>query len=600
MIDSLYTAQQLEAKSSQSGFKQIVTRISLLRVAWFFLGLAAIWATFSLENVLLTEVAILAFIVVFGVLVRIQGKYEKRYRYFSALLKIISNEALVKNGGKNIYGNGAVYNSGVHPYTSDLDIYGEASLFALINRGVSPKGEETLAEWLAKPALPEEIRARQEAVRELAQVPDWRFSLQSFLWQGKEDTYGDEISKLFAFMNQDDKSSVSWLATYVKYLPWLMAVLCLATLVVKPVGLLLVLVGFINMVLVFFFSADVNRTASLVTKAGNTFDKYSDAFDKIEQETFHSAKLKNMQQAIGRGNDRGLSFELKRLAAIIQRLDYRLNVFLGVLLNIVLAWDIRQYVAMHIWKHDNKELLRDAFDILGVFESLISLASLHFNHSDWVLPEIVVSADYTFIAKGLGHPLIPESNLVRNDFTLDNTRTVDIITGSNMAGKSTFQRTMGINMVLAMAGAPVCAHALKVSPMRVFTYMRIKDSLNENTSTFKAELDRLAALMSYVNEEEKVYFLVDEMLRGTNSADKYRGSKAIIEKLIAEKAVGCVATHDLMISELEQDYPDYVRNFYFDIEVRDGEMTFDYLIKHGVCKTFNASLLLKQLGIEMN
>jgi len=168
-----------------------------------------------------------------------------------------------------------------------------------------------------------------------------------------------------------------------------------------------------------------------------------------------------------------------------------------------------------------------------------------------------------------------------------------------MAGKSTFLRTIGINTVLALCGAPVCAAEMKVSVITIITYMRIKDSLNESTSTFKAELDRLQMLLKAVESDQKVFFLIDEMLRGTNSVDKYRGSKAVIEQLIKKKGVGMVATHDLQIAELEAAHPDYVRNFYFDIKVKDGEMLFDYKLKHGECKTFNASLLLKQIGIEV-
>jgi DNA mismatch repair ATPase MutS len=168
-----------------------------------------------------------------------------------------------------------------------------------------------------------------------------------------------------------------------------------------------------------------------------------------------------------------------------------------------------------------------------------------------------------------------------------------------MAGKSTFLRTIGINTVLALCGAPVCASEMQVSVITIISYMRIKDSLNESTSTFKAELDRLQMLLAAVSNEPKVFFLIDEMLRGTNSVDKYLGSKAVIEQLISKKGVGMVATHDLQIAHLEQKHPDYVRNFYFDIQVIDGEMLFDYKIKHGECKTFNASLLLKQIGIDV-
>ena len=168
-----------------------------------------------------------------------------------------------------------------------------------------------------------------------------------------------------------------------------------------------------------------------------------------------------------------------------------------------------------------------------------------------------------------------------------------------MAGKSTFLRTLGINTVLALCGGPVCAESMQVSVVHLFTYMRINDSLNESTSTFKAELDRLQMLLGVVSAANRTFFLIDEMLRGTNSVDKYLGSKAVIEKLISQQGVGLVATHDLQLAKLEEEYPDYIRNHYFDIQVIDGEMLFDYKIKDGECKTFNASMLLRQIGIGL-
>ncbi|MDB5118365.1 MAG: mismatch repair protein MutS, partial [Mucilaginibacter sp.] len=244
--------------------------------------------------------------------------------------------------------------------------------------------------------------------------------------------------------------------------------------------------------------------------------------------------------------------------------------------------------------------LEDAFDVIAEFEALSGIAGLQVNYRDWSTPQIDDSEAYTIVARNMAHPLINSKNRVQNDYELTDTFKIDIITGSNMAGKSTFLRTIGINTVLALCGAPVCAESMKVSVITMVSYMRIKDSLNESTSTFKAELDRLQMLLAAVEKEYKVFFLIDEMLRGTNSVDKYLGSKAVIEQLIGKKAVGMVATHDLQIAQLEQQYPDYVRNFYFDIQVKDGEMLFDYKMKHGECKTFNATMLLKQIGINID
>jgi DNA mismatch repair ATPase MutS len=273
---------------------------------------------------------------------------------------------------------------------------------------------------------------------------------------------------------------------------------------------------------------------------------------------------------------------------------------LGVILNGLLVWNVKQVIAIENWKRDNQENIEEAFDVVAEFETLISLAGLHINYPDWTVPQIANGEGYTLSAKAIAHPLINSKTRVENDYELNDTLKIDIITGSNMAGKSTFLRTLGINTVLALCGAPVCAQSMQVSVITMISYMRIKDSLNESTSTFKAELDRLQMLLAAVDGPEKVYFLIDEMLRGTNSVDKYKGSKAVIEQLIRKKGVGLVATHDLQIALLEQKYPDYIRNYYFDIQVINGEMLFDYKIKHGECKTFNASLLLKQIGIDVD
>jgi len=292
-----------------------------------------------------------------------------------------------------------------------------------------------------------------------------------------------------------------------------------------------------------------------------------------------------------------LSEQVKRFSLLINHLNFGLSA-VGALLNMIMLWNIRHLFAIEDWKRANHEQLKKAFDVLASFEALISLGALKTNNPDWCFANISEDEQYTLNAEAIGHPLIPESERIDNDYFLDNTLKIDIITGSNMAGKSTFLPTLGINTVMALCGAPSCTSKMDVSCILVFTYMRIRDSLNESTSTFKAELDRLQALIRILDSSSgKVYFLIDEMLRGTNSVDKYLGSKAVIEKLIAQNAVGIVATHDLQIAGLEKKYPDYIRNYYFDIQIEESEMKFDYKLKSGECKTFNAALLLKRIGI---
>lgn len=334
----------------------------------------------------------------------------------------------------------------------------------------------------------------------------------------------------------------------------------------------------------------------MIGKMSRTLNHFSDAIAAIRNEEWKSPLGQDLSAGLKDNSNGNLSAEIKRFSLLINHLTFG-QTGVGAILNAVMLWNIRQVFAIEDWKKTNHDNLQQAFDVIASFEALISLSSLKTNYPEWCFADIDEGEAYTLVANDIGHPLIPSITRVNNNYSLNNELRIDIVTGSNMAGKSTFLRTLGINTVLALCGAPACASKLKVSRMLVFTYMRIRDSLNESTSTFKAELDRLQTLLKMLDSSEKAYFLIDEMLRGTNSVDKYLGSKAVIEKLIAKKAVGVVATHDLQLADLEQKYPDYIRNYYFDIQIERDEMHFDYKLKSGECKTFNASLLLKRIGI---
>ncbi|MGF1925509.1 MAG: MutS-related protein, partial [Bacteroidia bacterium] len=292
------------------------------------------------------------------------------------------------------------------------------------------------------------------------------------------------------------------------------------------------------------------------------------------------------------------STEIKKLAKIIQAFDARLNILLGALLNFFFLWDLRCCIKIGEWHQNSAAKVDNGLSRIGDFEELISIATLNFNYPSWTFPTI--EDQFCLNAVEMGHPLIPAEKRIDNNYNVGPAPTVDIVTGSNMAGKSTFLRTTGINAVLAYLGAPVCAAEMKISIFKLLTYMRIKDSLNENTSTFKAELNRLKMILNQVAEHDNAFVLIDEMLRGTNSKDKYMGSKAFIERLVALKTPTLFATHDLQLSELKDTHPDDVRNFHFDIQINNGEMDFDYKLKEGPCTIFNAAILLKEIGLTLD
>ena len=456
-----------------------------------------------------------------------------------------------------------------------------------------------LAKWLYGPADKETIRLRQEAIAEIAGKNDWKLDFQAHLLfclkQQKE-----QIKNMLAYLKlplqfEDSK----WIKSYLIIAPWMFPVLFIISFFYLPAGYFLPILAMANYRIVSARGEIVKKTDLIAGRIGKTLDHFFSAFKSIEEEEWKSVYLNQLYAKLKNERGGGLSGNIKHVSALINKLNYRLNLLVGFVLNMIFLWDLRQVIAIEEWKKSNNQNFEAAFDAIAEYEALVSLASLHINYPDWCFPEIAGGPAYTLAAKGLAHPLISRAKRIENDYELDSAFNIDIITGSNMAGKSTFLRTAGINTVLALCGAPVCAYYMKVSVMTILSYMRIKDSLNESTSTFKAELDRLQMLLKAVESDQKIFFLIDEMLRGTNSVDKYLGSKAVIERLISKKAVGMVATHDLQIAELEKKYPVYIRNFYFDIQVVNGEMLFDYKMKHGECKTFNASLLLKQIGIDV-
>ncbi|TWJ04413.1 MutS-like protein [Mucilaginibacter frigoritolerans] len=597
----LNTYQQTAAFAQQEAdkYKKMANNYGLYRLLAFGLFILSICAAIAVDEVGIIGFSLAVLVICFSWLIKKQNHFETLGAYYQDIKKVNENEITSIESRGNMYNNGAMVNNEKHYYASDLDIFGNGSLFQLVNRCATFPGLVKLAGWLNAPAKKDVIILRQQAISEIANKNDWKLDIQAHLLFSLKQQR-EQIKNLLEYLKipvelKDEK----WLSLYSKIAPWLVFVAIITAIFYVPARYFVPMLMLFNYRLVSSRSEIVDKTDLIAGKIGKTLAHFVLAFKSIEGEDWQSAYLKEVSAKIKTGDKDNVSHKIQQLSLLINKLNYRLNLLVKFVLNVFCLWDIRQVIAIENWKKNNHQSFETAFDVVAEFEAIISLASLKINNHDWCIPQIADGEGYTIIAKHLAHPLISGDKRVDNDFELDNAFKIDIITGSNMAGKSTFLRTIGINTVLALCGAPVCASEMKVSVITIITYMRIKDSLNESTSTFKAELDRLQLLLKAVESDDKVFFLIDEMLRGTNSVDKYRGSKAVIEQLIKKKAVGMVATHDLQIAELEAAHPDYVRNFYFDIKVKDGEMLFDYKIKHGECKTFNASLLLKQIGIDV-
>jgi hypothetical protein len=567
-----------------------ITRLVLLLVEiGFFVGLTS--STGSPANAVWSVLLLLP-VAAFVMVVKKQNVLEKQLKFHQNLLWVYSNEVNLIQGKPNGYDVGTKFEDELHPYLSDLDIFGKSSLYALINRGATKIGMEELAKHLAEPTTVDVAIERQQAIVELTSKIENTFVFRANLRGNDLNRIEEMKAKLEGqLLSQVKFTEHRLLRFYVNSIPYLMAVLLVLGLIFGgSFWSVFGIAAFVNAMLTYFYSKKITAVYVGFSGGSNLLSNYADAIAWTEQYNWQNDYIRRLFHSSDKVSD-----QINALSKIIVAFDARLNFLLYAILNFFLLWDLRCSIQLGDWCKTASNKVAKGLDRIGYFEELISFATLNYNHPEWHFPTF--STHFHFDAEELGHPLISKGKCVNNNFSLKEHPTVDIVTGSNMAGKSTFLRTVGINMVLAYAGAPVCAKKMKLSSFRLLTYMRIKDNLIESTSTFKAELNRLKMILTAVEKQPNAFVLIDEMLRGTNSKDKFDGSKAFIEKLINLKTPTLFATHDLQLSELEQVHPQSVRNFHFDIQLVANEMEFDYLIKQGPCTKFNAAILLKQIGL---
>ncbi|WP_343523285.1 DNA mismatch repair protein MutS [Pedobacter sp.] len=597
-IISGYSEKIKEVTDDINQTKKLIDKLSLVRVGLFlaeilFFILLVRSADDSLRT--LIQIALLLPVIAFAYVIRKQSRLDLEIDYKKQLLWVYQNEWNVLNGQENGYDHGTAFESETHPYTSDLDIFGKASLFALLNRCSTKKGKDVLAKKLAGKSTRDIILNRQEAVKEIIIKIEETYSFRASL-HGYDPEKIEQIKTQLKLQLGEQLEFVrsKFLRLYVKLVPFVTFGLILAAIIFSSAfWKILALVFIIHTGWNVLLSAKINKVFYSFGGSSGLLNGYASAILWTEKQNWKSTYILSLFDS-----HVPVSQEIKSLSKIIQNFDARLNILVGGILNALLLWDLKCCINLDIWYKSSSKDVIAALNHLGDFEELISLATVAYNQPDWVFP--IVTDQFTLKTEQLGHPLIRRELRIDNDFQLSTNPTVDIVTGSNMAGKSTFLRTLGINMVLVYAGAPVCARSMQLPVFSINTYMRIKDSLNESTSTFKAELNRLKMILDNVVKDNDTFVLIDEMLRGTNSRDKYLGSKVFIEKLIAEKTPALFATHDLQLADLIIDHPEMVRNFHFDIQISDGEMKFDYLLKQGPCKTFNAAILLKQIGLTLD
>ena len=356
-----------------------------------------------------------------------------------------------------------------------------------------------------------------------------------------------------------------------------------------------------NALVIWFFvgltvtSLFLKKTQNLYSNASNakdTFKQYYLVLKEIENVKFNSEILKNKQKEI-QSEDKKASSVFSEFSKALDAFDQRNNLLIATIGNAFFLWELRCAIKVEKWIQQYSHTVEQWFEVIAFFDAENSLANFNFNHPNYVFPEIVKKAN-VISSKKLGHPLLNSENRIDNDFEIDKNSFL-IVTGANMAGKSTFLRTISLSILMANIGLPVCANSFKYRPVKLITSMRTTDSLAENESYFYSELKRLKLIVETIQTDD--YFIVlDEILKGTNSKDKAVGSKKFVEKLVQSKSTGIIATHDVSLCELEKDFEE-IKNFFFDADISNNELHFDYLFKKGVCENMNASFLLKKMKI---
>lgn len=589
---------QTRVDSLKQNHKQLISKKNALGILRFGSILALIAAFYYLYSFgwIYVICATILLLFVFTQLILRDLKNKEAIQHLLHLIKINEDEILALQHQYKQFENGAELQPKEHDYANDMDIFGQASLFQMLNRTTSEMGTNTLGHWLLFPTDKKNILARQIAVKELHEKILWRQQLQAI---GKE--------KRISIQTQTRLQN--WLLapnSFIGFKPWkwlriLLPAIMIGISIAAYFDVVEMNVFYFSLLLFAVIAFQINKVVSPIhaqlSKMVDELKALSKSIDCIEKEEFESPLLQELKQQFISQNGKA-SQKLKQLQKILDRLDLRYNIVLSAPLNLWLLWNLQQVLDLEKWKKDNTEIIDNWFEALGKFEALNSFANVQFNYPEWIFP-VLKDEHFSISATNLGHPLIPSSKRVNNSIEINLRGEIMLVTGSNMAGKSTYLRSVGINVILAMAGAPVCASKFSVSPVHLISSMRIADNLEESTSTFYAELKKLKNVIDKVNANEPVFVLLDEILRGTNSLDRHTGSVALVKQLIKQKAAAIIATHDVALADLKLQYPDHILNYHFDVQVDKEELHFDYLLKPGVCTSLNASILMKKIGIEL-
>lgn len=607
-IETIYSNMVKESQQKLSKVQQQIYRIGTLRLLLFVAGVAGIIYFWSENWIVLGGIAFVT-LLPFILLIKYHNRLFYQKDYLEKMIEVNQQELSALNYDTSTFDDGEEFIDPSHLYTFDLDVFGVHSLFQYINRTCTQLGKNRLGHWLDKHLTnKEKIIERQEAIRELAPELKFRqrFRILGLLHKGK--TADEAELKAWAV-----SPSVFRTNKFLRILPMLVAgtnILCIA----------LVIAGFLSaniggfiwmcfLIASFSFTKRISKVQAVYGKKLQILGTYAKLLHLMDEQQMISTLLKSIKEEIG-GEKRKASYSIQRLDKLMNELDQRNNYFMYTVLNGSFFWELWQIMRIEAWKEQYAAELPRWLTAIGDIDALNSLATFAYNHPDYTYPALLNQTEvytgnseclqsFRLCAQSMGHPLMQRDRCVHNNIDMEKRPFFIIITGANMAGKSTYLRTVGINYLLACIGAPACATQMKLYPAQLITSLRTSDSLNDNESYFFAELKRLKLIIDKLQAGEELFIILDEILKGTNSMDKQKGSFALIKQFMTLKANGIIATHDLLLGTLIELFPDNIRNYCFEADITNNELTFSYRMRPGIAQNMNACFLMKKMGIAV-
>lgn len=588
-----YTERLSLTKGQLQQVKKQIFRISMLRLTLFIAGVAGIYFFFS-QTPLLIVCICLTFLPLF-ILVKIHNHFFIRKEWLETQARIIQEELQALSGDYSSFEDGKEYVNPEHPYSFDLDIFGRRSLFQSINRTCTFFGKARLAKWLQN-HLHEKtsIEKRQEMVREISEHTLFReqFRIAGLVHHGQSSD-GEKIQAWSQSPAQ--YLHAGWVKAFIWGVPVINSLLLITSLIGWTSFSCLGLSFGIFLVLSFGIIKRATYIQETYGKKLKSLNGYARLIALAKAEDWKSAGMLELMERFNLNGQSPVQ-ALQQLSKELDRLDLRNNQFLYVLLEGSIFFQLQEIVRIERWKVRYGQYISEWLETVGELDALCSLGTFAYNHPQYTYPELT-EKPFCFLATQMGHPLMPVSQCVKNDATIPSRPFFLIITGANMAGKSTYLRTIGVNYLLACVGAPVCCEKLKLHPNQLITSLRTSDSLSDNESYFFAELKRLKRIINLLNQGQQLFIILDEILKGTNSMDKQKGSFDLIRQFMQLKANGIIATHDLLLGSLIKQFPEEIRNYCFEADIKDNELTFSYKLREGVAQNMNACFLMKKMGI---